>query len=240
MYRALTALTVGIFASLLVWQPVESQPSPLNIFFTVDQFVYQPGEPIKFTIRVQNVSSQPVVISFATAQRFDVVLQSSATAVSRWSNDRTFAQARSEQTWRPGETIVYEDSWLPTSGLLPGAIGAGAQPLMRGQFELYAELTGITVHPTSRPVPIIIGWPIDLGAGCTELSEMLTTEVDADTLARTVEPTDALTSLWQQGRGDGALDAYSPRHPTASDLKRLIPREEVTVCVNRPAQITLP
>ncbi|MGD9891225.1 MAG: BsuPI-related putative proteinase inhibitor [Dehalococcoidia bacterium] len=240
MYRALTTLTVGIFASFLMWQPTRAQSSPLSVFFTVDQFVYQPGEPISFTIRVQNVSSQPVAINFATAQRFDVILQSSAATVGRWSNGQIFAQATGEQTWRPGQTIVYEDSWLPTSGLLPGAIGGGAQPLMRGLFELHAELTGITVQPTSPPVPIVIGWPIALDTGCTELDETLTAEVDADTLARTVEPRDALKSLWQEGRGDGPVDAYSPRYAAASDLQQLIPREPITVCVDRPSQITLP
>jgi hypothetical protein len=240
MYRALTALMVGITASFLMWHSTEAQSSPLNVFFTVDRFAYQPGEPISFTIRVQNVSNQPVAVSFATAQRFDVILQSAATTVDRWSNDRTFAQARSEQTWRPGETITYEDTWLPSSDLLPGLVGTESQLLMRGLFQVYAEITGFTVHPTSAPVPIVIGWPIALDAGCTELSEMLTAEVDAATLARTVEPQVALKSLWQEGRGNGPLVAYSPRIGAVSNLQRLIPREPITVCVDRPAEITLP
>jgi hypothetical protein len=240
MHRTLTGLAVGIIASFLMWQSTEAQSSPLSVLFTVDRYAYQPGEPINFTIRVQNVSNQPVAISFATAQRFDVFIQSDVGTVDRWSSDRFFAQSRSEQTWRPGETITYEDSWLPSSRVLPGVVGAGPQSLTRGLFEIYAEITGVTVQPTSDPVSIVVGTPIQLDTGCTELSETLTVEVAADIVARTVEPQAALKTLWQPGRANGDFVAYSPRFSALSNLQELIPREPITVCVDQPAEITLP
>jgi hypothetical protein len=241
MHRALTGLAVGIIASILMWDSTGAQSSPLSVLFTVDRYAYQPGEPITFTIRVQNVSNQPVAISFATAQRFDVIIQSDVTIIDRWSSDRTFAQARSEQTWRPGETISYEDSWLPSSRILPGSVGAGPRPLTRGLFEIHAEITGIAVQPSSPSVPIVVGSPILLDTGCTELPETVSLDVSIETVARTVEPRDALKTLWQQmGRGSETYAAYSPRLGAISNLANLTPREPIIVCVDRPSEITLP
>jgi hypothetical protein len=245
MQRVLRGMTIALVASFLAWQgaPAQtttSQSSPLNVLLTTDRFAYQPGEEIRFTLRIQNVSGQTIAVSFATSQRFDVIIRSDVTIVDRWSNGRSFAQSRGEQTWRPGETITYADSWLPASDILPGTVDAGPRRLTRGLFQLYAEVTGIAVQPSSAPVPVVIGTPIALDAGCTELSETVTLEVPADTVARTVEPQAALKALWQETAGNGAYAAYSPRLSAISNLRNLRTREPITVCVDQPAEITLP
>lgn len=245
MRTALRGTALAVVASLLAWQmsPAQTsspQSSPLNVLLTTDQFAYQPGEEIRFTLRVQNVSSQTIAMGFATSQRFDVIIRSDVAVVGRWSSGQTFAQARGEQIWRPGETITYVDSWLPSSSILPGTINSGPRRLSRGLFEMYAEVTGIAVQPASAPVPVVIGTPIALSAGCTELSEPATLEISADTLARTVEPPGALRALWQKTVGGGTYAAYSPRLAAVSNLRSLHRREPITVCVDQPAEITLP
>jgi hypothetical protein len=246
MAAVLRGLVLGLLVTLALWQASlaqsapPAQSSPLNVLLTVDRFAYQPGEPITFTVRIQNVTNQTISVPFLTSQRFDVIIRSPFTEVDRWSTHQFFTQARVEQRWAPGEVITFTDTWFPSSSLLPGAAGSGPQLLARGLFQMQAEVASMSLRAVSPPIPIIIGWPTYLAPGCTQLSDLPTADLTADALARTVEPRDALRSLWQPSLGNGPYVAYSPRLTMVSNLRTIHQRAPVTVCVSGPAQITLP
>lgn len=67
--------------------------------------------PHVWTVELRNGSDGPVVVTFPTSQRGDVVLSSGGEVVHRWSEDRFFRQQVSEVALEPGgvERIELED-----------------------------------------------------------------------------------------------------------------------------------
>lgn len=71
----------------------------MKIFLTADKVAYAPREPVTFTLRAVNESSNPVRLSFRTSQRFDLLIQDAhGRQVWRWSAGRIFAQMLGEET----------------------------------------------------------------------------------------------------------------------------------------------
>lgn len=75
----------------------------VDLGIRADRSTYAAGEPLAFTVAVENRGTQHVVLTFRTAQRFDVRIQdASGREVWRWSADRMFAQAVGEERLEPG------------------------------------------------------------------------------------------------------------------------------------------
>jgi len=71
----------------------------MKLFLAADKTTYTPREPITFTLRAVNDSSNPVRLSFRTSQRFDLFFQDAhGREVWRWSAGRVFAQLLGEET----------------------------------------------------------------------------------------------------------------------------------------------
>ena len=71
-------------------------------------------DSVRFNLYVRNTSATALVLSFATAQRYDFAVETAdGDEVWRWSGDRMFAQVTGEETLAPGETLQYGASWLP-------------------------------------------------------------------------------------------------------------------------------
>jgi len=70
------------------------------------------GDSVRFTLTVANAGSGPVVLEFATAQRYDFVVRESGAEVWRWSGERMFAQVAGADTVRGGGTREYRETWL--------------------------------------------------------------------------------------------------------------------------------
>ena len=71
---------------------------------------------VHFRLHATNTSPAPVVLEFASGQRFDfIVRDAGGSEVWRWSDDRMFTQALGRESIPPGETVTFEASW-PTQG----------------------------------------------------------------------------------------------------------------------------
>jgi hypothetical protein len=234
---AFLVLTVASGAPSGAAQPSSS----LLIGLTFERGAFRPGEPVAFTIRVQNIAAAPVTMAFATTQRFDVIVESEAIEIDRWSRVQTFTTARETLRWAPGEVKVFNGAWLPRSRLLPGVIGGSEeQPVTRGVFRAHAVLTAIGMRPSSRTEFFVVGEPIAAPAGCSTLPELLADDLPVPILARTVEPPEALISIWQPLAIRSGYAAYAPVLAPVSDLEILSQRSPLTVCLRSPATITLP
>lgn len=55
----------------------------------LERAAFEPGRPISFSIRVQNASTLPVTLTFPTTQWFDVIIESEAIEIDRWSDNQT-------------------------------------------------------------------------------------------------------------------------------------------------------
>jgi len=76
------------------------------------------GDTVSFDLTVANAGDTSVTLSFATSQRYDfVVLDASGAEAWRWSADRMFAQALSEEAVSAGGVLEYHETWQAS---LPG------------------------------------------------------------------------------------------------------------------------
>lgn len=214
----------------------------LVVTVQLERRVYEPGEAIPFTVRIQNAGRAPVTVIFPSSQRFDVVLRSSVGDVARWSSGTSFAQGISRQTWAPGEIVTFTDTWVPRTDLTPSLIGSGTTVVPRGLFTLRAELTGITLKPASRPETIVIGSPVQLGAGCTTLQDTLSADTPLGVMTTLIEPLNSLLALWQPAAfvGGGAYSAFALGIASVNNLPVVRGGVPLTVCLHAPARVTLP
>lgn len=101
-------------------------------------------DTVFFDLVVANAGEAPMTLSFATSQRYDFrVLDETGTEVWRWSADRVFGQALSEESVPAGGVLEYHEMWLTT---MRGRFRAGAwlvstdHPLeLQTEFEVPAE-----------------------------------------------------------------------------------------------------
>lgn len=83
----------------------------LEIRLGIDRVEYLPGDSIGVIITVGNPTNRPRRLSFASSQRYELVLtDSNGDEVHRWSDDRAFLQALEELFLEPGA----EEAWLET------------------------------------------------------------------------------------------------------------------------------
>ena len=81
---------------------------------SADQAVYRSGEPISITFEIFNHAPRPVRLTFATSQRFDVVIEDNKGGESwRWSSGRMFAMVLGEETVGPAKPrLIYEAQYV--------------------------------------------------------------------------------------------------------------------------------
>lgn len=219
---------------------IAAQEPPLTVTLTLDRGAYPPGVPIAFAVRIRNNSAAPITIPFTTAQRFDIAIFSDTLLVDQWSRGRTFPSFVGELRLAPGETTVFTDTWLPVNPLVPGLTGMAGSTLGPGLYRVVAQLTGRDTRPTSQSVPLILGTPTIHAAGCSAMEEPPRLEMPVVAFARTVNPPEALRSIWQRGTPFGGFAGYSPRYANPSDLATLNRAFPVTICLSTEAELTLP
>lgn len=84
--------------------PAEPLASSLSVQVTDDS--------VHFRLDVTNTTTGPLVLEFASAQRFDVTVESgSGESVWSWSADRMFAQVLESDTVAAGGTLTYGAAW---------------------------------------------------------------------------------------------------------------------------------
>ncbi len=109
------------------------------------------GERVTWTLEVVNAGVEAVTLTFASAQRGDVVLRREGrkTPVYRWSADRFFAEAIKEERLRPNDQKRY-------------ALKEKALSVPAGEYELEA-----TLKASPAPDPVRRDIKVEAGAKST-------------------------------------------------------------------------
>jgi hypothetical protein len=121
-----------------------AEPAP-QVDVTVDDRLYRPGQPVHFTIRVTNPGAEPLLLEFPTGQQFDINVDDGDVIIWRWSAGRMFAQAFSEATLQPGESIEMIAAWDQSD--------TAGEPVPPGTYTARAF---ITATPSGTPAVINI------------------------------------------------------------------------------------
>jgi hypothetical protein len=85
---------------------------------------------VSFTFTVENAGSDPVELSFSSAQTHDVTVLEGGTEVWRLSEGQMFAQMMSSETLDAGESVTYGGTWADPA---PGDYEAVAELTTRGE-----------------------------------------------------------------------------------------------------------
>lgn len=107
------------------------------------------GEAVTWTLKVVNAGVEAVTLTFPSAQRGDVVLRRKGrrTPVYRWSADRFFAEAVTEERLRPNHDQRYE-------------LREKALAVPPGDYDLEATLKATpTPDPVRRGIRVAPGAP---------------------------------------------------------------------------------
>ncbi len=234
------ALTLVAAALLGAQRAQAAQPEALEVMLNLDRSAYEPGMPIAFTIRVRNLSSQPVTLTFPTSQRFDVVIRRDV-EVSRWSQDKAFLQVQGTETWAPGQEIVYSGQWVPMTGIAPHAFGEPPLRLLEPVlYTIHAEITSAGVQPRSPAQWLIMGRPVDLAPGCSVLVSRFPIIAVPALIAAAVEPHSALESLWRFHAPLNRFEGWSPLFGAPADLRGYLPGEAIVICLRSSARFYMP
>jgi hypothetical protein len=101
----------------------------LRVALATDKSVYSPDEPIMVTFEIENLSTIPVTLDFASAQRFDLaIMDANGSEIWRWSTGHMFAQMLGQEVLGPEQPrLTY--------------IEALSSTLDAGQYRIDAWLT---------------------------------------------------------------------------------------------------
>ena len=99
-------------------------------------------DTINFVLHLTNSGTQPLVLEFNSAQRYDFEVRTPAGAeVWRWSSDRLFGQMMGSETIPAGDSREFRESWVPggRTGMFVaiGRVVASNRPVeQRANFEI--------------------------------------------------------------------------------------------------------
>ena len=80
-----------------------------DVHVSTDSTTYAEGTPIRLALEIQNRGSEPIILQFSTAQRFDFEMRDSdGNTIWRWSDEMGFAQVLGTEILQPGESLHYE------------------------------------------------------------------------------------------------------------------------------------
>jgi hypothetical protein len=78
---------------------------------STDKPSYEPGQPVTFTLVLENRASQSLTLDFATCQRYDFFVLLRSDIAWQWSADETFCQTAGEETLDAGDKLTYSETW---------------------------------------------------------------------------------------------------------------------------------
>ena len=99
-------------------------------------------DTVNFVLHLTNSGTQPLVLEFNSAQRYDFEVRTPAGAeVWRWSGDRMFGQVMGSETIPAGDSREFRDSWAAGGRkgafVAVGRIVASNRPIeQRTNFEI--------------------------------------------------------------------------------------------------------
>ena len=74
---------------------------------------YTSGDGVTLVLQVLNTAPAALEMSFPTGQSYDFVVRQGPREVWRWSEGRSFTQAVRMETVGPGETLRFQEEWVP-------------------------------------------------------------------------------------------------------------------------------
>jgi hypothetical protein len=87
-------------------------PDPIFVTFSTDKSTYRRLESAKLTLRVTNVATYPVTISFQNGQFYDfTATNSGGNTVWTWSRGKTFPPEPAEVVLAPDEAVEFTATW---------------------------------------------------------------------------------------------------------------------------------
>jgi len=83
---------------------------PLQATLTTDRETYGPGDPVTFTLRVENVGEGALALEFRSGQRYDFVVEDDGGAeVWRWGAEMGFIQVLGTERLEAGGELTYRE-----------------------------------------------------------------------------------------------------------------------------------
>lgn len=77
-----------------------------------DKRAYEPGEPARFELRLENPFEEALDLFFPSGQRYDFVVRNEqGKEVWRWSADKAFIMIVGTEQFKPGDKRVHEETW---------------------------------------------------------------------------------------------------------------------------------
>jgi hypothetical protein len=120
---------------------------PLKLTVKAEKSGYAPGDTVALTLTLKNPTKQPVPLTFATGQKYDVLLgrlqpgkKWPAEGVWQWSIGMMFTQMVTTTTIAPGQAVTYQVKFPPDDGTNP-------PPLTAGEYCVKATITTMGTGP---------------------------------------------------------------------------------------------
>ncbi|HLL53870.1 MAG TPA: BsuPI-related putative proteinase inhibitor [Myxococcaceae bacterium] len=133
-WSLLFALALGVVMAPFA----NASADPLQYTLTPSKSDYLRGEQAQFTLTVKNTSSNPVVVTFTSGQKYDFsVRDANGITAWTWSQGRVFSPLPSQQTLAPGASLSFTETWTFTTNL--------GQALADGAYTVRGTFTGTYV-----------------------------------------------------------------------------------------------
>jgi hypothetical protein len=134
-------LGLGLASGVLAAAGGREASMDLRLAIGTDRSVYGPGDSLAVVLTLTNVGADPVLLRFATGQRFDVELQDSAgRSVWRWAEGRMFTHMLGQVRVPAGDSVAYQAA-APAPAAPGRYVVVGRIPAMDRVLEGRAEIT---------------------------------------------------------------------------------------------------
>ncbi len=121
----------------------------LRLTLETSERTYGVGEPVRMTLKVENIGAQAQTLRFSSGQQYDFIVSRDDREVWRWSEGRFFTQALTQFTLAPGAERTFSQTWPQTD--------SQGRQVGSGEYNVRAVLTTMTApRPTVGPVTVTI------------------------------------------------------------------------------------
>ena len=88
--------------------------APVVVSISTDRQTYAPDDVIELTLELRNNSDRPLVLDFATGQRYEItILRAQGETAWSWSAGRNFTQVLGQETVQPDQGLLYREQVMP-------------------------------------------------------------------------------------------------------------------------------
>lgn len=120
----------------------------LELILQSDKAIYQFKEPIVLQLVVTNKGSEPLKLTFRSAQKYDFLVKKDSEEIWRWSHGRMFAMMLTDFALEPGESATYKEMWKEArlkSGIHGGEFVPSGKYKVIGMLKTRPESLSLTL-----------------------------------------------------------------------------------------------